>query len=164
MVIEAKALTTLLGYVLREEPCEDVAGLVAPIFESHQAKDAESWLRHFAMARLLKETLTVPELEPAEDLASRLFARTAKAWMLWAAGRTEEAKTTLRTSDPAGAVGSEIHMMTLGPWWLGVDALLREDSQEARRYFRRSTEMGSQLGTETNNAIQWSFVATFHKS
>lgn len=161
---EMKVLSALLSCVAGGPPVPDVRSLVRPVLEAQSPKDAESLVRSFAMMKLLGEPLSPPELEAGEGAASRLFVRTARAWMLWAVGRLDEAKIALKTTvcEPSPREGGgEIHLMAIGPWCVGVSALLRDDPEEARRFFRRSVEVGSQLGTETNNAIQWALVATF---
>lgn len=163
MIAETKALSTMLACVSKASSC-DAPSLVRPLWEGRRPQDAEGWLQHLAMARLLGEKPPLPELEAGREAASRLFVRTARAWMLWAVGEQEEARKVLTTTicEPGpGPDGGEIHLMALGPWCRGVGALLGGNREEARRFFRRSMELGSQLGTETNNAIQWAYVATF---
>lgn len=162
LITETNVLRSLMTCIAKAAPCD--LALVEPVFDQQLPSDPESWLRYVAMAKLLGREVGAPELEPSEEATSRLFIRTARAWMFWATRRPDEAKTALNgtvCSAPSREAGGEIHMMALGAWCHGVGALLREDREEALRYFRRATEIGSQLGTETNTAIQWAYVATF---
>lgn len=159
-IAETKALGAVLAVVLQGGATDEATALVRSVFEKHRPQDPDTWLRHFAMAHILGVSITLPALASEGDGAQRLFTRTARVWMLWAGGQLEAARGLLTTPEP-NHEGGEIHLMALGPWCLGLDALLRSDREEARRYFRRATEVGSQLGTETNNAIQWAFGATF---
>ncbi len=162
-IAEANILGELLSCTDQMLPCQEARTQLRSIFEAHRPDDPESWLKHSAMARLLGEATPFPEnLETEKTATAKLFLRGAHAWALWAAGRIQEAQIKLSASEvPSRQGGDEIHLMALGPWYCGVEALLRGDLLEARRYFRRSMEVGSQFGTETNNAIQWSYAATF---
>lgn len=165
MLREAKALSLMLSCTTQGTSCDEALPLVRTLWEaSHPASPAE-WLRHSAMASVLGETVQVPALAAENDAAGQLFLRTSLAWTLWAAGRLGDARLALKAGcEPTNREGAEIHLMALGPWCRGVGALLDGDHAEALRFFRRATEIGSQLGTETNEAIQWSYAATLFQS
>src|SRR6185436_2732545 len=97
-IAETQALSAMLACVSKTGPCDDAQALVRPVWERHHPEDAGGWLQHLAMARLLGERLPLPELETGKEAASRLFVRTARAWMLWAVGSPEEAKKVLTTT------------------------------------------------------------------
>lgn len=158
---EAKALRTLLDAVEHDGPTAPVVKLVQVLrdAELQNLRDSSDWLRHNAMAKVLGEFVLTPVgVFPTSDV-DRFFHQTFLVWSAWAAGRVQEAQDLMPKKVPEQ--GSELHLMALRPWYEGLKALSRDDAQEARRLFRRSTEIGGQLGTETNNAIQWAYGATF---
>ena len=87
------------------------------------------------------------------------FEIVAKAWIAWAVALPQKPQSWL------GELGQvkegAIRSMTLQPWAQAVEALWENDPVEARRFFRRATEISAQLGTETNPAIQWTYAASF---
>jgi ATP/maltotriose-dependent transcriptional regulator MalT len=157
---EARALSTLMACLARGEGSRALP-LVRDAWEGCRPEDIEGWLSHAAMARILGEPVNLPTFHQKEQ-DEALFVITARAWLLWVSGRLDEARDILqRVADPTTREGRETHLMALGPWYQAVQALLGGDREEAMRFFRRSMEVGSQLGTETNEAIQWAFAASF---
>lgn len=129
-------------------------------FIKSRPTNAEEWTRHFALAKVLGEELELPEIPVEGNGAQQLFIRTALAWMAWANGEPSKAHKFLETTNMAKG-GGEIQLMALGFWCRGVGDLLAGDLNEARRYFKRSMDVGSQFGTESSVAIQWAYVGTF---
>lgn len=158
---ENKALSAMID-ALTPHGCEQAVDQVRALWTGEVPEDPDDRVIFVAWARILGISVEVPIIPSGDDTARHLFARTARAWMLWAIGEGTKAKVALETiPEDRGREGGEIHLMALGPWCHGVGALIRGDREEALRYFRRSTEIGSQLGTETNYVIQWTFAATF---
>lgn len=89
----------------------------------------------------------------------RVFEAFAQAWTLWAAG--EDPTSHLSPSKADDEYGGAIHLMALEPWGEAIRELHSGSAEEARRLFRRSMELGSQCGTETNNVVQWTYAASF---
>lgn len=117
-----------------------------------------------AMKFVTGHLVTPPEFEPSKKPYDRyLFEATARVWILWASQTDpDKAMKELQAlkSPPAGAAGA-LHLMALNPWRDAVEALLRRDAAKARRLFWRASELGSQFGTESNPAVQWTYAASF---
>ncbi len=113
-----------------------------------------------AHAKILGSTVTLAKFEPVKKPVDRsLYERTALAWLTWAAGMGPSA--LLQALPKANEFGGAIHVMALEPWARATKALHEQDFEEARRLFRRSIELGTQYGTETNEVVQWAYVASF---
>jgi hypothetical protein len=162
-IAETKVLSELLSCMDQMLPCQEARGQIQSILEGHQPTDAESWLKHCAMAKIVGEPVAFPEdLVAEKTVTAQLFLQSSRTWALWAAGKIQEAQAMYSgLGTLAHREGHQIHLMALGPWCYGVEALIHGEVLEARRFFRRSMELGSQFGTDTNNAIQWAYVATF---
>lgn len=158
--LEMHLLGSLIGFIETGEGLAETAAL-RELFLNVHPTDIASWIRHTAAAKVLGEEVTPPARLPiGGNRAEQLYARTALAWMAWAAGERSRAKKILDLPlEEKG--GGEIHLMALGFWCRAVGDLLRDDHEEARRYFKRAMEVGSQFGTESSLAIQWAYVGTF---
>ena len=164
---EARALTATLNCVEAGELSDDARALVRDLYEVFMEPTlAEEHIVSCAQARILGRTPTVelftPTSEPADEA---IFEVTGRAWMIWAtgAGRRAEALSQLQAIPaPKGNAteGQAIHLMALHPWVLAVTALLVGNHEEALRQFRRATELGGQLGTESNHVVQWTYAAS----
>lgn len=166
---EADALSAALSCL--DGPLTDEARtLIEDVLSGYMVTDAETQLTFCAMSRLLRRRLnTVPSPTDHQDLDRQVFKKTAGAWMAWAfqSGRgrdmalAELKKMTLLVIEATEGAGGALHLMALNPWVAAVTALLENNPEEARRQYHRATEIGAQLGTETNPAIQWTYAATF---
>lgn len=115
-----------------------------------------------AQAKILGKPLSDIKLtdDKAKGADARVFEAFAQAWLAWAAGRDPTAYLSPKTKE-GGEYGGAIHLMALEPWGGAIRELHEGSIDEARRLFRRSMELGGQCGTETNDAIQWTYAATF---
>lgn len=113
-----------------------------------------------AQAKILGECFTLPMFTPAKKPADRaMFETLSKAWLTWAAGTNPE-ELLVSVAKPA-EFGGAIHLMALEPWGFGIRALAKKDVEEARRFFHRSIELGTQYATETNDVVKWTYAASF---
>lgn len=84
------------------------------------------------------------------------------AWYSWATGNAKQAQKLLeglyaREQEPTtGAV----HLLTLSFWASAVMLLIQDDPTNAKRFFRRALDLGSQFGTESHVIISWAYLAT----
>ena len=109
---------------------------------------------------ILRLPVVAPKFEPAKKPSDRrMFETIAKAWTTWAMGA--DPRTLLQSIPKPSEYGGAIHMMALEPWGAAIKALFEKDADEALRLFRRSMELGSQCETETNDVVQWTYVASF---
>jgi hypothetical protein len=161
----SKALTAALSCVEGEEDSKQAKELVLKVFANHETPDMDSWVEHCAMASILDIPQILPRFKPIQDPPERLiFETTALVWMSWVLNlrHTKEHKALLNLKVPSGSKnGGALQLMALQPWTRAIKALIQGNSTEAQRFFRRTTELGSQFGTETNTAIQWTYAASF---
>jgi len=168
LIAESEALTAVLACVEGKGNREEAERLVQQALRGHIDESPEGILTRFAMERIVGVAHgAVPEREPVDEpFERRLFETTALAWIRWATGtELELARGDLLQLQEVGDYqpqGGALHLMTLRPWQLAVGALLGGDTQEARRLFKRSTELGGQCGTETNPAVQWTYAASLY--
>ena len=160
---QSKALSTALIAVDQGRDQDKTLKLVQRALDQGIFSTIEELTTQSAMRLIIgQEGSTNYLLQPAErPLHRRFFETVARAWMIWAEGgptgiALEELHDLREPSPSTGA----LHM-TLKPWKLAVEALLLEDLAEAKRRFLRSSELGSQFGTEASTVIQWSYVASF---
>lgn len=117
-----------------------------------------------AMRFITNRPIEVPNIEPPNKPYDRyLFESIARGWIRWASQTNlDQALEQIQAvKKPPAEVSGALHLMALNPWRDAVEALLRRDAINARRLFWRASELGSQFGTESNPAVQWSFVASF---
>lgn len=170
---ESRALSAALRCI--DGPLSNEArSAIETVYADYYVTDAETRLVHMAMSKLLRIDREPDPNQPAGpfdmSIANRdqsevdqiIFEVVADAWAAWAfQSGTDEALADLRSIEVPQGEGRALHLMALHPWLLAVTALLENDPEEARRQYRRATELGAQLGTESNPAIQWTYAATF---
>ena len=169
IIDEAEALTSALRWLRGDGDPADALRRVGLVFPSHEVGDIpiESVI-HYSMARILGKAyepiLRIPD--PDVDIEGHVFGTIAEAWVWWDRGVDRElAHTRLRKLGVPRATprqeGGAIHLLAMQPWAKAVDALLRDDHEEAKRQFHRATELGSQNGTPSSQAVQWTFAASY---
>lgn len=165
---ESDALSTLFSYINGEEvDLTTSLDFVRRTYSSLESSSAEEWLMIAAMAKILAKDIPEPDFAPMSGPADQhVFVSCANAWGRWAGGYPDLATKALKagaSNDLHAGRGRALHLMALASFRGAVEALISDDLVEAQRLFRRSIEMGSQMGTETNPVIQWVFVASFFK-
>lgn len=168
LVEEVDALSTLDAHIGGEEVDLDSAfKFVRRAANAIEPTSVGEWLLLAAMAKILAKPIRGIDFAPVSGPADQhVFTTCATAWMRWAEGRSDLARAALdagASEDLHLGRGGALHVMALTPFRAAIEALIRNDTTEARRLFRRSIEIGTQMGTETNPIIQWAFVASFFK-
>ena len=163
IVIKAKALSAALKLAEGGAGTQDaVRALVQEALTDHS--DNSSAVAHVAMSHILGRAAHI-DLQTGDTAEGLGFEVVGKAWIAWATGvGTDEAKKALvELPAPQGPQpeGGALSLMAMQPWAAAVSALFHDDFDEARRMFRRATELSSQCGTETNSAVQWTYAASY---
>jgi len=167
ILVEMNALQAALTCIDDGRPLSDAALASIKEVQSFPVVDNEmGWVAQVARAHVLSEEFEPVRFPLVEDgqADTRMFTYLARAWSCWAAGDIEAAKVLLKALDEdedAHIPGGHLHVMALDAWSQAIEALLDANPKEARRYYRRAIEAGSQFGTWTNNAVQWTYVASF---
>jgi hypothetical protein len=91
----------------------------------------------------------------------------ATAWLFWMGGNPTRARAQLvevqtkRKAKTFADKKGSLHLFTLYFWSQAISELLDGDRAAARRYFKRSIELGAQFGTDSHPMISWAFAGTF---
>lgn len=121
-----------------------------------------------ALAHVLQEPLsmTLPSLSTTPSWTVHVYESITLAWLRWlvlgdkgAVGITERLRLQEpgKGREPFGAM--ELGALTL--WSQAVEKLALEDTDCARRFFERAIEVGSQIGSDSNPTVNWSYAASF---
>jgi hypothetical protein len=160
---EAAALSAVLQCVEGQGDPAEAISLVEKVAVPKPTDNAGR-LVQAAMAFVLQKPVST-ELAPGDGLDESIFEAIGRAWIAWATstGQDQAQKALATIPAPRGPQpeGGALHLMAMQPWAQAVSALLQDDLAEARRFFRRATELSSQCGTETNSAIQWTYAASY---
>lgn len=103
----------------------------------------------------------VPNVTVPIRTDTQLFRYLGQAWAHWAAGNQETSRFLLHQLPQGPFTGSALHLMALKPWREAIQGLTVGATEEARRNFRRASEVASQVGTKTASAVQWTYIASF---
>lgn len=167
-ITEAKALSAALAFVEGQGPREEAVGLTEKALHGHDGKNLHGIVTRYAMEHIVgrSHNTSVVVKPNGKSLERRIFETTSLAWLRWISQEgAESSLEALRLLQEEGEScqpqGGALHLMALRPWQLAVRALISGDREEAKRLFRRATELGSQCGTESNPVVQWTYAATF---
>jgi hypothetical protein len=174
---------------LLEETEEDVPSILAEMeaqqaifdvdFKEGSVDRALSLARHAldlkAPPSTMESRLTIVALShclgiPRTDLAlvpptsegpwvQRAFEILASGWMRWL---LLQDKTVLQDIIHLGGEDDAAgETLSLNFWARAIELLAQGQKSDAKKFFERSTEVGSQFGTRTNPLICWSYAASF---
>lgn len=122
----------------------------------------EGWLVRVALSHCLEENAEIPSFgaSTAQRKVDEVFENLARGWMVWVTSKQEEPlRQALR--DLPSEDTRDLESLTLFYWGRALQNLLEKDIEEAKRYFDRAMEVGSQFGTPSNPAICWTYCASF---
>jgi tetratricopeptide (TPR) repeat protein len=104
--------------------------------------------------------LVVPVL--GGSWTQRTFEALASGWMKWLTlSDTEVLRTVANMHPEGGEDDGAAETLCLNFWARAIELLAQGQPEEAKRFFERATEVGSQFGTRTNPSICWSYAASF---
>jgi hypothetical protein len=133
------------------------------------AETVEERVIEAALLRLLGRPVESFVIEPSRETWEAYVSETvALSWCAWAAGdnaRALDLVRSLRSKQKreevfTGKTGA-IHLLTLSFWSEAVRLLVQEDTEGAKRFFKRAIELGSQFGTDSHPMISWAYAASF---
>lgn len=90
-----------------------------------------------------------------------LFQSLADNWITWILQSERQQKFPYLWKEVDLQSPSVLHKMGLREWQFALEALHTNDTDTARKRFRRALKIGSEYGTPSNPAIHWSYAATF---
>lgn len=169
LVMEMAALEALFEANKGEGPADRAIVLCQQAYEARTSppQTVEQIVVRAALARVLGE--------PAPDAPLPLSAQrtwtkivydaTAAAWLDWVAGgKSGEGLTArLRRNEPdtENVPDGAVELLALAEWGKAVEALVQDDLATAKRHFERAIEIGSQVGSDSNPSINWTYAASF---
>ena len=154
ILLESQALSKALKCVEGQEDCEEARELTREALSYLKETGLQELVLQCAMTKVLGKTPTIEELPKGAQVLS--FVETSRKWLSWVTG-TPVPEIPLSQEDSNGA----IQHLALTYWSNAVEALLRRELHEARKFFRRATEFSSSYGVQFNQAIHWTYVASF---
>jgi hypothetical protein len=157
ILLESQALSEVLRCVEGNCATESAKKLTKEVLSSWVDND-EGLLElvlQCAMSKVVGNSLPTIEEFPKRFPRALPFVETSREWLSWVTG-TSIPEAPLFQEDSSGAIQN----LALTYWSGAVESLLREDSQ-AQRLFRRATEFSSSYGVFFNQAIQWTYAASF---
>lgn len=89
----------------------------------------------------------------------RAFETLASGWMRWLL--LQDKKVLEDIANLGGEDDAAGETLSLNFWARAIELLVQGQKSDAKRFFERSTEVGSQFGTRTNPLICWSYAASF---
>ena len=176
IIAEMNALNAVLRALDQPQELPNALRLVRTVwttFPTPQTVDA--WVIGVAMATLLgeppKKCLDPITLPPpiAEPWTMHIFEHTAFAWGAWTQGDARVAQYWIRSiradvPDKEGPVDEArpgaVHRLALEEWANAVMALTQGQTSEAKRFFKRASEVGQSFGTESHPVILWTMAAS----
>ena len=158
-----KALSLALTYLDRPglELRNEVLSEADRLYHRSRGGAVEDVTIRCALAKILGVSFITPRVEVVEaPTVRKRFGVLATAWMEWAAGLSP-LKVLQKAPAHALEFGGALQWMSLDPWQAAIEALAVDNTDEARRLFRRSVQLGTQCQTESNPVVQWAYAATF---
>jgi len=93
------------------------------------------------------------------------FEAIASGWMRWlVTGSKDKGVLSYITNMPPeeGAEGDDAaETLSLNFWARAIELLVQEERDQAKRFFDKATEVGSQFGTRSNPTICWTYATSF---
>lgn len=173
LVMEMAALEALFDAIRDEGPAARGVSLARQALEA-QTREPSTFEQHIVRAALSKATgLDLPQAVPTPTAGPSwttfVYETIAAAWLRWF--NTGDASAVglmarIRTLEPdMGHVpDGAIELMSLGEWGRAVEALAIGDEANARRHFERAVEIGSQMGSDSNPSVNWTYAASFFRA
>lgn len=124
----------------------------------------EARLTMFAMAFILgnrREDLAAVSPDPEGSWSHRTFEALAVGWMRWLSSGDDSVMQCIAGMHEGEEGSSEAEMLSLSFWAQAIEQLIHGHGEEAKMFFERATEVGSQFGTSTNPTICWAYAASF---
>lgn len=172
LVMEMAALEAMFDAVRREGPSSRAVSLCLQALRA-QVREPVSFEEHIVRAALCNATgsplphgAPTPSEDP--DWTTFVYETVAATWLRWLLRRDAGAvglMARIRAVEPDmnHAPGGAVELMSLFEWGLSVEALAGGHEANAKRHFERAIEIGSQVGSDSNPSINWTYAASFFR-
>lgn len=90
-----------------------------------------------------------------------LFETLAVSWIRWMRDGDPRVLDHIHNYPNLQENDREAETLSLNFWAQAIELLVLGDREQAKQFFERSTEVGSQFGTNTNPYICWTYAASF---
>lgn len=121
----------------------------------------EGWVVRVALAHCLGQSVDLPPFTPSDSDrgTTRTFEVLAYGWIRWVTQNDPSLLEELESLPPED--NQDMETIALSFWGQALRGLIQGDLKEAKRFFDRSLEIGSQFGTPSNPGICWTYAASF---
>jgi len=116
----------------------------------------------YCLGELRKDLAFTP---PSQEgtWVQRTFENLASGWMRWLTAQDKGVLKTIALMHPEGGDEDDgaVETLSLNFWARAIELVVQEEREQAKRFFERATEVGSQFGTRSNLTICWTYAASF---
>lgn len=167
ILAEMEALQAIFDVDFQEGPLDRAVVLAKHALElksppsSTEGRVTVVSLSHCLGNPRLDLAMTPPALEGT--WVQKTFETLASGWMRWltAKDKTILKDIALMHHEEGDEDDGAVETLSLNFWARAIELLVQEERDQAKRFFERATEVGSQFGTRSNPTICWSYAASF---
>ena len=154
ILLESQALSEVLECTEGRGDLESAKSLTREALTCSEEPDLPGLVLRCAMLKVLGGS---PSAEEFPEKFPRIvsFVETSREWLSWVT-KASIPEAPLFQEDSSGAIQN----LALTYWSNAVGSLVRGEP-DARRLFQRATEFSSSYGVQFNQAIQWTYAASF---
>lgn len=174
LVMEMAALEALFEAIRGEGLPDRAVALCRQALEA-QSSEPRTLEQHIVRAALIRATseafaftTVLPKTTTRPSWVTFVYETIGMAWLRWLMSGDTSAiglMARIRAAEPdTGHVpDGAIELMSLAEWGAAVEALAVGDEANAKRHFERATEIGAQVGSDSNPSINWTYAASFFR-
>lgn len=142
--------------------CESTLRLLPPNPESFETR-----LLIFCLSYCIHNARTdlIPDKTDQKRWTRRTFEALAIGWMRWMVDRNDNGVLFYIANmhdDELGAEDKSFDTLILNFWSKAIELMVLNRPAEAKRFFERANEVGTQIGTSINPSICWTYATSFY--
>ena len=127
-------------------------------------KSFDDKLTTFCLAHVIGKHLHIPKRPHSSRWIRKSFDKILVGWMTWiSTGDSQVIQKALKEMDATneGQSDNTIDVLALQYWTQALELLIQGKKVEARGYFERAVEVGSQFGLSLNPPMSWVYATSF---
>jgi hypothetical protein len=107
----------------------------------------------------------IPERTSEKRWTRRTFEALAIGWMRWMVDQNDNGVlfyiANMHNDEP-GAEDKSFDTLILNFWSKAIELIVLNRPSEAKRFFERANEVGTQVGTSINPSVCWTYATSFY--